>query len=40
MCAEKSPKDCHRHYLSMELENEGVQVIHLTESGQMSLFAY
>ncbi|HJH32796.1 MAG TPA: DUF488 domain-containing protein [Methanosarcinaceae archaeon] len=37
MCAEKSPKDCHRHYLSLELENEGVEIIHLTESGQTSL---
>lgn len=40
MCAEKSPKDCHRYYLSMELENEGVEVIHLTESGQTSLLCW
>jgi uncharacterized protein (DUF488 family) len=27
MCAEKSPKDCHRHYLSMELEKSFVLVM-------------
>ena len=40
MCAEKNPKNCHRYHLSLHLEKEGVKVIHLTESGQMSLGMY
>ena len=40
MCAEKNPKDCHRYYLSLELEKKGIEMTHLTESGQTSLFMY
>jgi uncharacterized protein (DUF488 family) len=40
MCAEKSPKGCHRHYLSNKLEENGIEVIHLVEQGQTSLFNY
>jgi uncharacterized protein (DUF488 family) len=40
MCAEKSPKGCHRHYLSNKLEENGIEVIHLVEQGQMSLFNF
>lgn len=40
MCAEKSPKGCHRHYLSIKLEENGVEVIHLIEPGQVSLFDF
>ena len=40
MCAEKSPKGCHRHYLSNKLEENSVEVIHLVEPGQMSLFKF
>jgi uncharacterized protein (DUF488 family) len=40
MCAEKSPKGCHRHYLSIKLEENGVEVIHLIDPGQMSLFMF
>ena len=40
MCAEKSPKGCHRHYLSNKLEEKGIEVIHLVEPGQMSLFSF
>jgi len=40
MCAEKSPKGCHRHYLSGKLEEKGVEVIHLVEQGQTSLFNF
>ncbi|MDW7731670.1 MAG: DUF488 domain-containing protein [Methanolobus sp.] len=40
MCAEKSPKGCHRHYLSNRLEENSIEVIHLVEPGQMSLFNF
>jgi len=40
MCAEKSPKGCHRHYLSNKLEENSIEVIHLVEPGQMSLFKF
>lgn len=40
MCAEKSPKGCHRHYLSNKLEENNIEVIHLVEPGQMSLFKF
>lgn len=40
MCAEKSPKGCHRHHLSIKLEENGVEVIHLVEPGQVSLFRF
>ncbi|WP_406661164.1 DUF488 domain-containing protein [Methanolobus sp. ZRKC3] len=40
MCAEKNPKGCHRHYLSTKIEENGIEVIHLVESGQTSLFMY
>ncbi|WP_235856138.1 DUF488 domain-containing protein [Methanolobus halotolerans] len=40
MCAEKSPKGCHRYYLSNKLEENSVEVIHLVEPGQMSLFKF
>ena len=40
MCAEKSPKGCHRHYLSNKLEENGIEVIHLVEQGQTSLFNF
>jgi len=40
MCAEKSPKGCHRHYLSIKLEESEVEVIHLIEPGQVSLFSF
>ena len=40
MCAEKNPKKCHRYHLSLHLIKEGVEVIHLTESGQMNLDMY
>ncbi|MBN2110772.1 MAG: DUF488 domain-containing protein [Methanosarcinaceae archaeon] len=40
MCAEKSPKGCHRHYLSNKLEENDVEVIHLVEPGQMDLFSF
>ncbi|WP_406657829.1 DUF488 domain-containing protein [Methanolobus sp. ZRKC2] len=40
MCAEKNPKGCHRHYLSNKLEENNVEVIHLVEPGQMSLFNF
>lgn len=40
MCAEKSPKGCHRQYLSIKLEENGVEVIHLVERGQTSLFNF
>lgn len=40
MCAEKNPKDCHRRYLAQHLEQSGIKVIHLTESGQMGLFSF
>ncbi|MDK2825288.1 MAG: hypothetical protein PWQ63_154 [Methanolobus sp.] len=40
MCAEKSPKGCHRHYLSNKLEEKGIEVIHLVEQGQTSLFNF
>ncbi len=40
MCAEKSPKHCHRSELAKVLENEDVKVIHLTEPGQADLFSF
>ncbi|AFV23033.1 hypothetical protein Mpsy_0824 [Methanolobus psychrophilus R15] len=40
MCAEKSPKGCHRHYLSIKLEENDIEVIHLIEPGQVSLFSF
>ena len=40
MCAEKNPKGCHRHYLSAKMEENGVEVIHLVDSGQTNLFMY
>jgi uncharacterized protein (DUF488 family) len=40
MCAEKNPKGCHRHYLSIKIEENDVEVIHLVDSGQTSLFMY
>lgn len=40
MCAEKSPKGCHRHYLSMKLEENDVEVTHLVEPGQVSLLSF
>ncbi|WMW23306.1 DUF488 domain-containing protein [Methanolobus mangrovi] len=40
MCAEKSPKSCHRQYLSVKLEENGIEVIHLVEHGQTSLFNF
>jgi uncharacterized protein (DUF488 family) len=40
MCAEKRPDECHRYHLSIELEKRDVEMVHLTESGQTSLFAY
>ncbi len=40
MCAEKSPKSCHRQYLSIKLEENGVEVVHLVERGQTSLFNF
>ncbi|WP_342304662.1 DUF488 domain-containing protein [Methanolobus sp. ZRKC5] len=40
MCAEKSPNGCHRQYLSIKLEENGVEVIHLVERGQTSLFNF
>ena len=40
MCAEKSPKSCHRQYLSVKLEENDVEVIHLVERGQTSLFNF
>lgn len=40
MCAEKNPKGCHRYYLSTKLEENGVEVIHLVDSGQTNLFMY
>ena len=40
MCAEKSPKGCHRQHLSIKLEENGVEVIHLVEWGQTSLFNF
>ncbi|WP_340817766.1 DUF488 domain-containing protein [Methanolobus sp. WCC4] len=40
MCAEKSPKGCHRQYLSIRLEENGVEVIHLVERGQTNLFNF
>jgi Uncharacterized conserved protein len=40
MCAEKSPKSCHRQYLSVKLEENGVEVIHLVERGQTTLFNF
>ncbi|WP_407356822.1 DUF488 family protein [Methanolobus sp. WCC5] len=40
MCAEKSPKGCHRQYLSLKLEENGVEVIHLVERGQTNLFNF
>ena len=40
MCAEKSPKSCHRQYLSIKLEENDVEVIHLVERGQTSLFKF
>lgn len=40
MCAEKSPKGCHREHLSIKLEENGIEVIHLVERGQTSLFSF
>lgn len=40
MCAEKSPKGCHRHYLSIKMEENDIEVIHLIEPGQVSLFSF
>jgi uncharacterized protein (DUF488 family) len=40
MCAEKNPKDCHRRYLAQHLEQSGIEVIHLTEPGQMDLCSF
>ena len=37
MCAEKKPRNCHRHYIAQELEKRGVRVIHIIEPGQTSL---
>lgn len=37
MCAEKNPRNCHRHFISQELEKRGVRMIHITEPGQTSL---
>ena len=31
MCAEKYPWHCHRKYISIELQNRGVQVIHILD---------
>ncbi|SFM58253.1 DUF488 domain-containing protein [Methanolobus profundi] len=40
MCAEKSPKGCHREHLSIKLEENDVEVIHLIDRGQTSLFSF
>ncbi len=40
MCAEKSPKGCHRNYLSVKFEEKDIEVIHLVERGQTSLFNF
>lgn len=40
MCAEKSPKECHRRYLAQQLEQVGIKMIHLTERGQMDLDSF
>lgn len=40
MCAEKSPKSCHRQHLSIKLEENGVEVVHLVERGQTSLLNF
>ncbi len=40
MCAEKSPKSCHRQYLSTRLEENGLEVTHLLERGQTNLFYF
>ncbi|MBP2030523.1 uncharacterized protein (DUF488 family) [Methanohalophilus levihalophilus] len=37
MCAEKNPRNCHRHFIAQELEKRGVRMIHITEPGQTSL---
>ncbi len=40
MCAEKSPKYCHRSELAKVLENNNIKVTHLTEPGQAELFSF
>lgn len=40
MCAEKSPKGCHRQYLSAKLEENYVEIIHLLEPGQTNLLNF
>ena len=40
MCAEKNPKDCHRQYLAQYLEQSGIRIVHLTETGQMNLCSF
>ncbi|MGB3908456.1 MAG: DUF488 domain-containing protein [Methanomethylovorans sp.] len=40
MCAEKSPKNCHRRYLAQNLERSGIKIIHLTEPGQTDFSSF
>ena len=37
MCMEKSPKHCHRRFLTADLERKGVKVMHILEKGQVDL---
>ncbi len=40
MCMEKSPKYCHRRFVSARLEEQDVKVIHVLEKGQVSLMKF
>jgi len=40
MCMEPNPKYCHRRFISAHLERKNVQVIHVTDKGQTSLFKF
>lgn len=40
MCMEKSPKYCHRRFLTAYLEKKGAEVIHVLEKGQVGIMKF
>lgn len=40
MCMEKSPKYCHRRFVSARLQEKDAEVIHILEKGQVSLMKF
>jgi uncharacterized protein (DUF488 family) len=40
MCMEPNPKHCHRRFISVYLEREGIRVMHIIAKGQTSLLKF